>query len=70
MAMRGDKIKCNNCGKIFIDTTGWYATSRKTQHRKGQDSRNKKFKNRCPYCNGTNTENLHGKALNNMTENK
>jgi len=46
--MKGDKIKCLNCNKIFKDTT----------ELKIQDSRNGLFKNMCPYCYGTNTKNL------------
>lgn len=47
--MNGDKIKCGNCGKIFIDIT----------EIKMQDSRNGKFRNMCPGCYSTNTINLH-----------
>ena len=47
--MKGDKIKCGNCGKIFIDIT----------EIKMQDSRNGKFRNMCPDCYSTNTINLH-----------
>jgi len=47
--MENDKIKCMTCGKIFKDDTKI----------KIQDSREGNFKNICPFCYSTCTENTH-----------
>lgn len=60
--MYGDIIKCLTCGKEFKDTTN--RTNKLTEagneyQWKGQDSRTGNFKNMCPFCYSTNTENTH-----------
>jgi len=46
--VKGDKIRCLNCKKTFVDDTKI----------KMQDSRNGHFKNMCPYCYSNKTKNL------------
>jgi len=63
--MYGDIIHCFNCGKDFKDTTNKtdkLSKSGKKYQWKGQDSREGNFKNMCPYCYGTNTQNTHKKT--------
>jgi hypothetical protein len=60
--MKGDIIKCLNCGKTFVDTTketDKLTEASNTYQWTGQDSRKGKFNNMCPFCYGTNTENTH-----------
>lgn len=57
--MLGDYILCNNCQNIFVDDMPVYNRKLKIQHKKQYDSgKNKKYKNMCPYCHGTNTINV------------
>jgi hypothetical protein len=63
--MKGDIIECLNCGKKFKDDTK--QTDKKTEAGNtyqwtGQDSREGKFENMCPFCYGTSTRNTHEKA--------
>jgi len=63
--MYGDIIKCLNCGKDFKDTTkrtDKLTEAGNTYQWKGQDSREGKFNNMCPFCCGTNTRNTHKKT--------
>lgn len=62
--MKNDIIKCLNpsCGKTFKDTTNRtdkLTEAGNTYQWKGQDSRTGKFKNMCPFCYSTCTENTH-----------
>jgi hypothetical protein len=60
--MKGDIIKCWSCGKEFKDTTNQTDKLTKAGNEyqwKGQDSRTGNFKNMCPFCYSTNTENTH-----------
>lgn len=59
--MKGDTIKCWTCGKTFKDTTKQtdkLTEAGNTYQWKGQDSRNRVFKNMCPFCYGTRTRNV------------
>lgn len=63
--MYGDIIECLNCGKTFKDTTNRtdkLTEADNTYQWKGQDSREGKFNNMCPFCYGTSTRNTHKKA--------
>ena len=63
--MKGDIIECLNCGKTFVDTTNRtdkLTEAGNTYQWTGQDSRESKFKNMCPFCYGTSTRNTHEKT--------
>ncbi len=63
--MKGDIIKCLTCGKTFKDTTqktDKLTDAGNTYQWTGQDSREGKFNNMCPFCCGTNTRNTHEKT--------
>jgi len=63
--MYGDIIECLNCGKKFkddINQTDKLTGAGSTYQWQGQDSREGKFKNMCPFCYGTSTRNTHEKT--------
>lgn len=63
--MKNDIIECLNCGKKFKDTTNRtdkLTEAGNTYQWKGQDSRTGNFRNMCPFCYGTNTQNTHEKT--------
>jgi hypothetical protein len=63
--MKGDIIKCLNCGKTFKDTTQKTDKLTKAGNEyqwKGQDSRKGNFKNMCLFCYSTHTKNTHKEA--------
>lgn len=63
--MKGDTIRCLNCDKKFKDDTKQtdkLTEAGNTYQWTGQDSRTGKFKNMCPFCYSTNTENTHGET--------
>ena len=65
--MKGDIIECLNCGEKFKDTTNQtdkLTEAGNTYQWTGQDSREGKFNNMCPFCYGTSTRNTHEKTKN------
>ena len=63
--MKNDVIECLACGKTFKDDTKQtdkLTEAGNTYQWTGQDSREGKFNNMCPFCYGTSTRNTHKKT--------